>query len=206
MGTERPSPPGLRLAASRLAALLALGCAPSTPAATTPAAPATAAAGVARYLPLEDGTVLSYETVAEPGGEKGLLVLEIRRPNAETAELVVAGRAQRLRVGPTSVTSYTGGILLREPLTTGAEWKGDFGHVRLTRTDRTLTVGAGSFEACVETLEVLATREGEKRTTTVFCPGVGIAFRETEAEQGGEHQSERITLKSYGPKFDPTAK
>jgi hypothetical protein len=184
---------------------LSLGCG-GTPAATAPAASATAASGLARYLPLEDGTVLSYDTVTEPGGERGLLVLEIRRPNEETAELVVAGRAQRLRVSASAVTSYAGGILLREPLTAGAEWKGDFGHVRLIRTDRTLTIGAGTFQGCVETLEALSTREGEKRTTTVFCPGVGIAWRETEAEQGGEHQSERITLKSYGPKFNPAAK
>ena len=205
MGTERQGPPGLRLGMASLAVLVALGCA-SAPAPAAATAPSTAAAGLARYLPLEDGTVLSYDTVTEPGGERGLLVLEIRRPRPEAAELVVAGRAQRLRVEATVVSSYAGGILLREPLTTGAEWKGDFGHVRLTRTDRTLTTGAGTFQNCVETLESLATREGEKRTTTVFCPGVGIALRETEAEQGGEHQSERITLKSYGAKFDPAAK
>jgi len=182
--------------------LLAFGCSAPPPAAAPASAPA-AASGLARYLPLEDGTVLAYDTVTEPGGEHGLLVLEIRRPNAETAELVVAGKAQRLRVTASSVATYAGGILLREPLQAGAAWKGDFGHVRLTRIDRGLTVGAGTFTGCVETLEELATREGEKRTTTVFCPGVGIALRETEAEQGAERQSERILLKSYGAKFSP---
>lgn len=205
MGTDRARPRAPWVGcAGPAAVLLALGCAPAKPA-TAPAPPAAAPSGLVRYLPLEDGTVLSYDTVAEPGGERGLLVLEIRRPNSETAELVVAGRAQRLRVTASSVSSYAGGVLLREPLRAGAAWKGDFGHVRLTRTDRSLTVGAGTFSGCLETVEELTTREGEKRTTTVFCPGVGIASRETEAEQGGERQSERIMLKSYGPKFSPPA-
>jgi hypothetical protein len=205
MGTERA-----RLRAPSLGCawpavvLLACGCA-APPAAVVAAGTSGAASGLARYLPLEDGTVLSYDTVTEPGGERGLLVLEIRRPNAETAELVVAGKAQRLRVSESAVATYAGGILLREPLEAGAGWKGDFGHVRLVRTDRSLTVGAGTFSACVETLEEMATRDGEKRTTTVYCPGVGIALRETEAEQGAVHQSERISLKSYGPKFSPAA-
>jgi len=205
MGTERTRrrTPSWGCAGPAVA-LFAFGCA-ATPPAAAPTTKTAAPAGLVRYLPLEAGTVLSYDTVTEPGGERGLLVLEIRRPNAETAELVVAGRAQRMRVNATSVATYAGGVLLREPLEAGAAWKGDFGHVRLTRTDRSLTVGAGTFSGCIETVEELATREGEKRTTTVFCPGVGIALRQTEAEQGGERQSQRMTLKSYGPKFSPPA-
>jgi len=182
----------------------ASGCAAAPPPPPPRAAPA--AVGLARYLPLEDGTVASFDTVTEPGGERGLLVLEIRRPNPDTAELVVAGHASRLRLSNGAVAHAAGGFLLREPLAPGAEWMGDFGHVRVTRTDRALTVAAGAFTGCVETVEELATREGQKRTTTVFCPGVGIALRETEAEQGALSQSERISLKSYGPKFDPAAK
>jgi hypothetical protein len=193
-----------RWRAGLLVALVAAGCASPPPAAKTSAAPA--ATGLARYLPLEDGTVASFDTVSEPSGERGLLVLEIRRPNPETAELVVAGHASRLRLSTGVVAHAAGGFLLREPLAAGAEWKGDFGHVRVTRTDRSVTVAAGTFTNCVETVEELTTREGEKRTTTVFCPGVGIALRETAAEQGALQQSERITLKSFGPKFDPAAK
>jgi hypothetical protein len=205
MGADRE-----RLGASRrrraglLVALLGSGCAAAPPPSPPSATPS--ATGLARFLPLEDGTVASFDTVTEPGGERGLLVLEIRRPNPETAELVVAGHASRLRLSTGAVAHAAGGFLLREPLAAGAQWKGDFGHVRVTRTDRSISVGAGTFTGCVETLEELTTREGQKRTTTVFCPGVGIALRETEAEQGAEQQSERITLKSYGPKFDPSTK
>ncbi len=186
--------------AGTVALSLCLGCGgASAPEAVAPKP--TATAGIARYLPLEHDTVFSYDTSTEPDGERGLLVLEIRRPHAEAVELVVAGRKQRLTVNPTSVAHAAGGFLLREPLVAGAEWKGDFGHVRLTRTELSLTVGAGTFAGCLETVEELTTREGEKRTTTVFCPGVGIAQRETEAEQGAVRQSERLSLKSYGPKF-----
>jgi len=159
------------------------------------------AEGVARYLPLEDDTVFSYETRMEPGGERGLLVLEVRRRRPELAELVVAGRAQRLNVSPTSIELVTGGALLRAPLTVGASWRGDFGRVRVTNVSRSVTVPAGAFSGCVETVEEMTSAEGTKRTTTVFCPGVGIALRETEVEQDGAQGSDRIELKSFGKRF-----
>jgi len=183
---------------------LALGCAAAPASSKAPNA-AAAATGLARYLPLEDGTVFAYETSTVPETERGLLVLEVRRPRPGVAELVVAGRARRLSVGEHEIAHASGGFLLREPLSVGAGWHGDFGHVHVTRVDIKVTVGAGTFTGCVETVEELATREGEKRTTTAFCPGVGIALRETEAEQGAEQQSERIALKSFGKKFDSAA-
>ena len=190
-----------------MSAVVSLGCLACGPGAAAPPASGSAAAtGIARYLPLEDGTVAAFETTLEPGAERGLLVLEIRRPTPNVAELVVAGRARRLNVSEHAVAHLAGGFLLREPLAAGQQWHGDFGHVRLTRTGQSVTVGAGTFRDCVETVEELATREGEKRTTTLFCPGVGITVRETEAEQGAVHQSERMTLKSYGPKFGTAPK
>jgi hypothetical protein len=186
------------------AAALVLGCSGASPppaAATTKAA----ASGVARYLPLEDGTVFSYETTTEPAGERGLLVLEVRRPRADAATLVVAGRATPLSVGAHAVAHAAGGFFLSEPLVVGAEWHGDFGHVRVTRVGARVTVPAGTFDDCVETVEELSVREGAKRTTTTFCAGVGITSRATEVEQDGEHQSERIALKSFGKRFDPSS-
>lgn len=182
-------------------ATLAFGCGRATPvaSATGASAPAT---GPLRYLPLEDGTVFSYETETTPGNDRGLLVLEVRRPRPDTAELVVAGRVTRLSITPDAVSHAAGGFLLRAPLVAGAEWHGDFGHVRLTRVAARVTVAAGTFADCLETVEELATRESDKRTTTTFCAGVGIAVRETEVEQDGEHQSERIALKSFGKRFD----
>jgi hypothetical protein len=186
------------------AAALGFGCA-TTHRAPPPGPAPTASSGITRYLPLENGTVFSYDTSSQPEGDHGLLVLEVRRPHPDSAELVVAGRARRMSIGEHAVAHAAGGFLLREPLAVGAEWHGDFGHVRITRVDASVTVGAGTFRGCIETVEELATRESDKRTTTSFCPGVGIALRETEVEQGAVHQSERIALKSFGKKFDPKA-
>jgi hypothetical protein len=179
---------------------LALACAAPPPAAKPRAA--TPAGGVLRYMPLEDGTVFSYETTTQPSGEKGLLVLEIRRPRAESAELVVAGRVRRLEVAEGALAHATGGFLLKEPLATGAEWKGDFGRVRVTNTERSVTVPAGEFVDCVETVEEATNAEGSKKTTTAYCPGIGIALRETEAEQDAQYAVERIALKSWGKRFN----
>ncbi|HTQ03720.1 MAG TPA: hypothetical protein VMI54_07675 [Polyangiaceae bacterium] len=183
--------------------LLFSGCA--APAQGPAAARPAELTGLARYLPLEDGTVFAYETSTEPASERGLLVLEVRRTTPGTAELVVAGRGRRLTLTTDAVAHAGGGFLLREPLAVGAEWHGDFGHVRVTRVGLSVSVPAGTFADCVETVEELATREGDKRTTTAFCPGVGIALRETSVEQGDERQSERIALKSFGKKFDAGA-
>jgi len=192
-----------RSAALGAVAMLWVGCA--SPSKAPAAATAASLTGIARYLPLEDGTVFAYETSTLPSGDGGLLVLEVRRRTADSAELVVAGRARRLVLTPDAIAHAGGGFLLREPLAPGAEWQGDFGHVRVTRVETSVTVPAGTFAGCVETVEALATREGAKRTTTAFCPGVGIALRETDVEQSGEHQSERIALKRFGKKFDAGA-
>lgn len=183
--------------------LFGVGCAasPKPPSAVAP----RAATGIAGYLPLEDGTVFSYDTSSDPSGERGLLVLEVRRPLPDVAELVVAGRSRRMNLSANAVAHVTGGFLLREPFAVGEHWQGDFGHVRITSVDRKVVVPAGAFERCLETVEEMSTNAGTKRTTTLFCPGVGIARRETEAEQEGEHAVERIALRSYGRRFETPA-
>jgi hypothetical protein len=188
---------GLPLATALLSIAVACSSPPPPEAAKKP----VAAEGVARYLPLEDDTVFAYDTVMEPGGERGLLVLEVRRRRPELAELVVAGRAQRLNVSSAAVELVTGGALLRAPLTLGASWRGDFGRVRVTNLSRSVTVPAGAFSDCLETVEEMTSSEGTKRTSTVYCPGVGITLRETEVEQGGAQGTERIELKSFGKRF-----
>jgi hypothetical protein len=178
----------------------------SAPPAPKPKPPPATAGGVSRYLPLEHETVFSYDTRVEPSGERGLLVLEVRRRRPELAELVVAGRVQRLNVTSDAIELVTGGALLRAPLTKGASWRGDFGRVRVTNTSRTVTVPAGTFNDCIETVEEMASSEGSKRTTTAFCPAVGIAVRETEVEQDAQQATERIELRSFGKRFGADAK
>jgi hypothetical protein len=193
----RVSSAGLLLAAALVSVAGACSAPPPPGVAKKPVAPD----GVARYLPLEDDTVFAYDTVMEPGGERGLLVLEVRRRRPELAELVVAGRAQRLNVSAAAVELVTGGALLRAPLTVGASWRGDFGRVRVTNLSRSVTVPAGAFSDCLETVEEMTSTEGTKQTSTVYCPGVGITLRETEVEQDGARGTERIELKSFGKRF-----
>lgn len=182
---------------------VALACSPPPP--PQAPAPVVSAEGVARYLPLEDATVFSYETSTEPSGERGVLVLEVRRPRAEAAELVVAGRARRLTLSREGVAHVTGGFLLREPFAVGASFRGDFGQVRVTRVNYAVTVPAGTFPDCIETSEEMTIDAGTKRTVTAYCAGIGITLRETTAEQDAQIASERIALKSWGKRFDPAA-
>lgn len=185
---------------STTAAIVAAACGSPPPPASVANVPATAG-GVLDYLPLEHETVFSYETRVEPSGERGILILEIRRRRPELAELVVAGRTQRLSVSSSAIELVTGGALLRAPLEEGASWRGDFGRVRVTSTSRSVTVPAGTFEKCLETVEEMTSAEGTKRTTTAYCPAVGITLRETEVEQDAQHATERIELKSFGKRF-----
>jgi hypothetical protein len=190
----------IRFVGSGFVLVAGSSCSASKPPEPPPAPPSKL--GVHRLMPLEDRTVYTYETRTDTG-ERGLLMLEIRRPRPDLAELVVAGRARRLTVNAHDIAHVTGGFLLREPLTAGAAWKGDFGRVVITNANRDVEVAAGVFSGCLETLEELVTTEGEKRPTTVFCPGVGIALRETDAEKDGLQASERISLKAFGPRFTP---
>ena len=77
--------------------------------------------------------------------------------------------------------------------------------MRVTSIAKSVTVPAGSFRDCIETVEEMTSAEGTKSTKTAYCPGVGITVRETEVEQDGQHATERIELKSYGKRFGSEA-
>jgi hypothetical protein len=155
-------------------------------------------------LPLEDGTVFSYETEVYPSGERGLLVLEVRRRHPDAAELVVAGRSQRLNVRADALELVTGGFLLKEPLAIGAQFRGDFGDVEIKRVGATVRVPAGEFPDCIETVESAQAQTSSRITTTIYCARVGIVSRISEAETEEGQARESMKLRSFGKKFDPT--
>ena len=175
---------------------LMLAC--SAPA-TTPAAapPAPAAEGVERYMPLPAGFVYQYD-VETDAGETGRMMMQVSRPRAGLVELDVAGKVQRLEVSPDAVSHVTGGYLLKAPLELGAEWKGQFGTVRVASVTRAIQTPAGAFDACVETVEEAATPP--KRATSVYCLDVGLVRLHIEGELGTEAGSVETTLRSYGPR------
>lgn len=155
-----------------------------------------------RLLPLTDNTVFSYETYIEDTNERGIAVFEIKRPRPELAELSVAGQVRkRYYFEPEGVRSGHGGYLLKLPLTLNAQWTGDDGQVRVTAVDQCITVPAGKFSGCLQTVEQAQLGSATRRTSTVFCPGVGITVLEIEANDASTSVLQRLTLKSFGPRF-----
>jgi hypothetical protein len=189
--------------ASLSVSIVALGAACATaPAGPPKAAPAAAQNDLTRYLPLENDTVLSYATYIEDTNERGLAVFEIKRPRPELAELSLAGQVRkRYYFEPGGVRSSQGGYLLKLPLEQNAEWRGDDGNVKVTNVNLSVDVPAGKFSGCLQTVEDARFGAATRKTTTVFCPGIGITVLEIDAEQEGMSVSQRLDLKSFGPRF-----
>ncbi|MEO6600110.1 MAG: hypothetical protein ABIQ16_09580 [Polyangiaceae bacterium] len=177
----------------------ACASAPSNQPAEAPAAPIT---DLTRLIPLLDNTVFSYETYIEDTNERGIAVFEIKRPRPELAELSVAGQVRkRYYLEPAGVRSGHGGYLLKLPLSLNAQWTGDDGQVKVTAVDQSIDVPAGKFSGCLQTVEQAQLGAAVRKTTTVFCPGVGITILEIEANEGGVSVLQRLSLKSFGPRF-----
>ena len=155
---------------------------------------------VQRLLPLEHNTVFSYVTTAEDG-TTGIYVIEVGRPRSTMAELKVAGNVFRRYISADGVQAAGGGYVLHAPLSTDAEWKGEFGIVSVKSMSRSISVPAGDFGNCVETLEEAETAAYTKSATTVFCPGIGMVYYMVEGEQSGAKVSQKLELKSFGPRF-----
>jgi len=186
--------------------LAAAGCGGANAAApaASPSAPVTA---LERFLPLKNETVFSYETYIEETNERGLAVMEVSRPRDTLAELRIAGQVKRrYHITPEGIQTSTGGYALKAPLSVGAEWQGDDGKVRVTAMDRSVTVPAGQFSGCLETVEaVQLAATATRKTTTVYCPGVGITVLQIEGQQDGDSVLQRLSLKAFGPRFVPPA-
>jgi len=155
---------------------------------------------VDRLYPLEHNTVFSYSTTDE-AGQTGIYVIEVGRPRATMAELKVAGNVFRRYVSTDGIQAPGGGYVLRAPLSADAEWKGEFGAVSVKSMSRSIKVPAGEFGNCLETVETAETPAYTKTANTVFCPGIGMVFYSVQGEQNGVKVSQKLELKSFGPRF-----
>jgi hypothetical protein len=164
------------------------------------AAPATASGDVARFLPLRADSVLAFDTLDEQTGDRGALMMHVRRPRLGMVELDVSGRVQRLALEPDGVRLVTGGWLLKAPLTPGARFKGQFGEVEVTSISATVQVPAGRFAGCVQTVE--QSTSADRKVTTAFCPDVGITLLEVEGSTGEGYGRVRSELRSHGPRVN----
>jgi hypothetical protein len=153
-----------------------------------------------RLYPLEHNTVFSYATTAEDGST-GIYVIEVARPRRTMAELKVAGNVFRRYISADGVQAPGGGYVLHMPLSKDAEWKGEFGDVSIKTMSRSIKVPAGEFGNCLETYEEAQTPAYTKTATTVFCPGIGMVYYLIEGEQSGVKVSQKLELKSFGPRF-----
>jgi hypothetical protein len=149
-------------------------------------------------LPLEDNSILEFDTSVEGTGEKGRLVMQVRRPHGNRIELNVAGKIRRLEATPEGVSIATGGWLLKQPFTVGSRFQGLSGPVTVVAINRETTVPAGHFTNCVETEEVTSTAV----TRTTFCPGAGITKLVIEGQVKGEPRREIAELRFQGPRID----
>jgi hypothetical protein len=155
---------------------------------------------VQRLMPLEHDTVFAYTTTSEDG-TTGIYVIEVGRPRSTMAELKIAGKVVRRYISADGVQAPGGGYILRSPLTEDAEWRGEFGDVKIKSLSRSIKVPAGEFGNCVETFEEADTPAFTKTATSVFCPGIGMVYYLLEGEQDGVKVSEKLELKSFGPRF-----
>lgn len=154
---------------------------------------------LSEVLPLDDYTVSSFRARNDLG-EEGLVVLEYYRPRPSTAEIIIAGRIQRIRVTPNDIALATGGSLLRAPLEVGKTFPGAFGTVRIERVNVSVDVPKGRIERCVVTVE--ESQNPPKRAESTFCSGIGLTRMVVEA--AGEEDDLRIetALISHGPRVD----
>jgi hypothetical protein len=179
-------------------ALCGCGGAPQRQGIAAPTPSSMASHSLSDYLPLENDTVMSFETETEGSVERGLLIVQVRRPRANVVELNVGGKIRRMDLTKEGVRLFDGGWLLKEPLEVGATFPGQNGKVRVSSTTREINVPAGHFRDCVELEET----GRAAKTTTVFCPLVGITFIEVESLSLDTPERVTARLKASGPRID----
>jgi hypothetical protein len=183
------------------------GCAPSTPDAKTSSktTEVDASPELERYLPLEDGTVFSYDTHSEHDNAHGTLIVQISRPRPGRIDLRMGSRTERLELVPDGVAYVDGGYLLKAPLSKGNTWRSRTGTVRVESTDETATVPAGSFPGCLRTVEASTDAALSRTVSQVYCPHVGLVSVVVEGMTAEGPNRETAVLRSFGPRVDVTS-
>lgn len=175
----------------------ALGCSTRASHRVKPdSSPRRAAPTLSEIFPFQDATVSQFETEND-FGESGILILEIDRPRPDEAVLTIAGRRQRLTIGPDRIEHAGGGTLIERPLETGHQFRGSFGTVTIQSTTAQLRVPAGEFEQCLVLVE--ETIRVPKRSRSVYCRPVGLVELEVESF-GAESARFTARLAQHGPR------
>ncbi|MBX3263364.1 MAG: hypothetical protein KIS78_15760 [Labilithrix sp.] len=177
--------------------LLLLGVVACGTAEPKPAGPPTgrelsAGTSLERYFPLEEGKLYHY--VTKEGGETGMLVAKVHRADATHGELRLSNATKRFTFLPDGVAYEGGAYILKAPADVGTSWPGEHGGTTtIATTTADVTVPAGSYAGCLQTVEEGGRPPGARYETT-YCPGVGMVLLVVRA--GGSEA--RAELKSYG--------
>lgn len=167
----------------------------SEPSSNVASAPhVTATSSFAPFFPLEEGKIYHY--VTSEGEGTGMLVAKVHRSDATHGELRLSNATKRFRFEPDGVAYDTpsGPYLLKSPVEVGNAWPGEHGGTTtITSVDASVTVPAGQYASCLQTVEEGGRPPGSRYETT-YCPGVGMVLLVVRAA-GSEARAE---LKSYG--------
>lgn len=172
--------------------LLALAACKSLEAAapepSEPVWPAVSAADA--FFPLVSGKIYHY--VTDEAGERGMLVAKVDRADATHGSLHIGNTDKRFVYDAKGVSYQGGAYVLQVPLAVGTSWPGEHGGTtHITSIDAQVSVPAGSYGGCVETVEEVVP---PARYTNVYCPGIGLVTVDVDAPRGHA----RIELKRYG--------
>lgn len=166
-------------------------CSPAKPAVTEPGETSWPAASAADALfPLVQGRIYHY--VTNDNGEHGMLVAKVSRNDATHGSLRIGATEKRFMFDAKGVAYEGGAYVLQIPLAVGTEWPGEHGGTtRISAVDVTVSVPAGSYGSCLETVEEVVP---EARYSNVYCPGIGLVTVDVTAPRGHA----RIELQRYG--------
>ncbi|HQP34228.1 MAG TPA: hypothetical protein PLI95_03585 [Polyangiaceae bacterium] len=187
--------PFLRWLPALAAVSLAAACGGAPSATRAPSPPV----GVERYFPLIDGTIYTYQAQTPHGPEA--FMIRVRRVGPDTAQLRTDAGLRTLAVRSDSIQRAGGGFVLRAPLQKGASWQGDKGVVRVIDDNQRITVPAGTFQGCLQTVEEVG-GDARGRITTSYCPEVGIVSLLVEEWHGADQISQLTELRAFGPPTD----
>ena len=149
-----------------------------------------AASAADAYFPLEGGKLYHYLT--DDGGERGMLVANVTRADATHGELHIGSSVKRFTYDAKGIAYEGGAYVLRVPLEAGTSWPGEHGGTtKIVAADASVSVPAGTYGNCVETVEDVVP-EAQYRNT--YCPGVGLVLIDVASPRGHA----RIELKRYG--------
>jgi hypothetical protein len=154
------------------------------------------------FYPLEVGNAWSYD-VDTGEASTTLAVTRVESRDGNDAHVRTGRKVVRYELLADGVrTVPEGAWLFRAPLVVGAEWSapGDR-HARLVAVDAEVTTPAGSFERCLEVLEVGGELDLEIRT--VYCPHVGPVLVESTMRSNVSERSLKVTATLRGYEVSP---